>query len=61
MRNLRTIIVTLAACSRRPLSGRADGGTVRISFLKAGWVIGGTVGRARSRSAGAPIRCRSAA
>ena len=42
---LRTIIVALAALLAAGLGQvRADSGTVRISFLKAGWVIGGNVG-----------------
>jgi hypothetical protein len=42
----RTIIVALAAVLAVGLSSaaRADEGTVRISFIKAGWVIGGSVG-----------------
>ena len=42
----RTVFVTLAAIvAAAGLSpARADEGFVRISFLKAGWVIGGTVG-----------------
>jgi len=44
-RNLRTLIVALAALLAAGLTqARADSGTVRISFLKAGWVIGGNVG-----------------
>ena len=42
---LRTIIVALAALLAAGLGpASADSGTVRISFLKAGWVIGGNVG-----------------
>ena len=42
---LRTITVALAVILAGALSpARADSGTVRISFLKAGWVIGGNVG-----------------
>ena len=44
MSNLRTIIVALAAALAGLTSARADSGTVRISFIKAGWVIGGSVG-----------------
>ena len=45
MLNLRTIIVALATLIAAGLGqARADSGTVRISFLKAGWVIGGNVG-----------------
>ena len=46
MTKLRTIIVALAVVLAGAMSpARADVGTVRISFLKAGWVIGGNVGR----------------
>jgi hypothetical protein len=42
---LRTIILVLAAMLAAGASqARADGGTVRISFVKAGWIIGGSVG-----------------
>jgi hypothetical protein len=41
---LRTIIITLAAMLAGLSPASADGGTVRISFLKAGFVIGGAVG-----------------
>ena len=44
MFSLRTIIVALAAVLAGLASARADSGTVRISFIKAGWVIGGSVG-----------------
>ena len=44
MSNLRTIIVALAAALAGLTSARADSGTVRISFIKAGWVIGGSFG-----------------
>ena len=40
---LRITILALAALLAA-LPARADSGTVRISFLKAGWVIGGNVG-----------------
>ena len=41
----RTIIVALAAVLAAGLTtARADEGTVRISFIKAGWVIGGSIG-----------------
>jgi len=42
----RTIIVALMAILAVGVSSaaRADSGTVRISFIKAGWVIGGSVG-----------------
>lgn len=46
MIRLRTLIVALAALLATGLtSARADEGFVRISFLKAGWVIGGNVGQ----------------
>ena len=47
MSSLRTIIIALVAMLAASLSSpaRADSGTVRISFLKAGWVIGGSVGQ----------------
>lgn len=42
----RTVCVALAALLVVGLSSaRADTGTVRISFIKAGWVIGGTIGQ----------------
>ena len=45
MKSLRTILVALTALLATGLTpARADSGTVRISFLKAGWVIGGNVG-----------------
>ena len=46
MSNLRTIIVALFAMLAAGVSSpaRADSGTVRLSFVKAGWVIGGSVG-----------------
>ena len=42
----RTIALALAAILAVGVSStaRADEGTVRISFIKAGWVIGGSVG-----------------
>jgi hypothetical protein len=42
----RTIIVALIAVMAVSLSSaaRADDGVVSISFIKAGWVIGGSVG-----------------
>ena len=41
----RTILVALPAILVAGItSARADSGTVRISFIKAGWVIGGAVG-----------------
>ncbi len=46
MLNFRTLIVTLAALLAGTFSpAHADEGFVRISFLKAGWVIGGNVGQ----------------
>jgi hypothetical protein len=46
MSTLRTIAIALAALLAASLSSpaSADSGIVRISFLKAGWVIGGNVG-----------------
>jgi lipid-binding SYLF domain-containing protein len=44
MYSLRTIIIALAAVLAGLGSARADSGTVRINFIKAGWVIGGSVG-----------------
>ena len=44
MSSLRIIIVALAAVLASLTSACADSGTVRISFIKAGWVIGGSVG-----------------
>ncbi len=45
MSRLCFFIVTLAALLAAGLSpARADSGTVRINFIKAGWVIGGSVG-----------------
>jgi len=45
MSNLRAIIVALAAMLAGVSSpARADGGTIRLSFIKAGWVIGGSFG-----------------
>jgi hypothetical protein len=44
MSSLRTIIVALAAMLAGLTCAHADSGTVRISFIKAGWVIGGSVG-----------------
>jgi hypothetical protein len=42
----RTVIVALAAVLAIALSStaRADVGTVRLNFIKAGWIIGGAVG-----------------
>ena len=46
MLRLRALVAALVALvSLAALSpARADEGTVRISFIKAGWVIGGSVG-----------------
>ena len=45
MRSLRTTLIALAAVLAAGFSpARADEGIVRISFLKAGWVIGGNAG-----------------
>ena len=45
MSRLCTIIVALAAMLASLSSqARADDGTVRISFIKAGWIIGGAAG-----------------
>jgi hypothetical protein len=46
MKLLRTITLAFAAIlvASFSSSARADEGYVHISFLKAGWVIGGTVG-----------------
>lgn len=42
----RTTFVALAALLVAGFStAHADTGTVRISFIKAGWVIGGTIGQ----------------
>ena len=47
MSNLRTIILALVAMLAAGLSSpaRADSGFVTLSFVKAGWVIGGNVGQ----------------
>jgi hypothetical protein len=44
MHSLRAAILALVAILATGLSANADSGTVRISFIKAGWVIGGSVG-----------------
>src|SRR5437868_1029262 len=44
MHTLRTTALALVALLATGLSASADSGTVRISFIKAGWVIGGSVG-----------------
>lgn len=43
----RTIVTALIAMLAVGIasSARADTGTIRISFIKAGWVIGGTIGQ----------------
>lgn len=41
---LRSLAVALVAMLAASTTALADSGTVRISFLKAGWVIGGTIG-----------------
>ena len=42
----RTVIVALAAILTTGVSStaRADVGTIRLNFIKAGWIIGGAVG-----------------
>ena len=44
MHTLRATAFALVALLATCLSATADSGTVRISFIKAGWVIGGSVG-----------------
>jgi hypothetical protein len=44
MISLRTLLVALVTLLATSLAAHADSGTVRISFIKAGWVIGGSVG-----------------
>lgn len=41
---VRATVIALVAILAGLASARADSGTVRISFVKAGWVIGGSVG-----------------
>ncbi len=43
----RTLLVALVAVMAASFTStaRADTGTVRITFIKAGWVIGGTIGQ----------------
>lgn len=42
---LRTIILAAVGLIAAGLSpARADSGTIRLNFIKAGWVIGGSVG-----------------
>jgi type 1 fimbria pilin len=42
--SLRVTLVALVAMLAMSFSALADTGTVRISFVKAGWVIGGSAG-----------------
>jgi hypothetical protein len=46
LQHLRTTIVALAVVLAAGFASaaRADSGTVRISFVKAGWIVGGAVG-----------------
>ncbi|KIZ41793.1 MULTISPECIES: hypothetical protein [Rhodopseudomonas] len=46
LRNVRIFVVALIAMFAAGLApaAHADSGTIRISFLKAGWVIGGSFG-----------------
>jgi hypothetical protein len=44
MSRLSTLFIALVAIAASLSPARADDGTVRISFIKAGWVIGGSVG-----------------
>ena len=46
LKTFRTVIVALATVLAIALSStaRADVGTVRLNFIKAGWIIGGAVG-----------------
>jgi hypothetical protein len=44
MHTLRATVLALVAIFTTSLAAHADSGTVRISFIKAGWVIGGSVG-----------------
>jgi hypothetical protein len=41
---LKSFIIALAALVATATAASADTGTIRLSFIKAGWVIGGTVG-----------------
>jgi hypothetical protein len=41
---LRVLAIALVATLAASASALADTGTVRISFVKAGWVVGGTAG-----------------
>lgn len=42
--SLRVTFVALVALLAASASAFADNGTIRLNFVKAGWVIGGTVG-----------------
>ena len=46
MSNLRNLVLALATmlAVALPSAARADDGYIRIRFIKAGWIIGGTVG-----------------
>jgi hypothetical protein len=46
LRSLLTALATFAVLLALSLTSpvRADSGTVRLSFIKAGWIIGGSVG-----------------
>lgn len=44
LRSLRIAFLALVALCAASASAFADTGTIRIKFVKAGWVIGGTVG-----------------
>ena len=44
LRSVRIALVALVATLAFSASAFADTGTIRIKFVKAGWVIGGTVG-----------------
>ncbi|OQW54083.1 MAG: hypothetical protein A4S14_01175 [Proteobacteria bacterium SG_bin9] len=41
---LKSFLIALVALVATVTAASADVGTIRLSFLKAGWVIGGTVG-----------------
>jgi hypothetical protein len=44
MSRLRVVIIALAAMLGAASPARADEGTVRVQFFKAGWIIGGAAG-----------------
>jgi lipid-binding SYLF domain-containing protein len=44
LRSLRIAFVALVAMCAASASAFAESGTIRIHFIKAGWVIGGTAG-----------------